>query len=80
MATKETRSLEQLRGMVEAEVRKHSTFNEVTPLTPHIHEPDQDGCNWDLEFWSGPKELVVAAKDAVTPAVRLMREKFWATK
>jgi hypothetical protein len=81
MATKrKNKTLEQLREMIEAEVRKYPDYVEVTPSRPYIHEPDEDGCNWDLTNWNGPAELVVLCKATITPAVRQMRAAYLATE
>lgn len=78
--TRQTKTLNDLRAMIEAEVRKYPDFAEVTPSSPYIHEPDESGCNWDLEHWSGPAELVVVCREAITPAVWQMRAAYLAVK
>ena len=71
-----TKSLDEIRTLVVAEVRKCPEFDNVTPQHPYWHKPDKEGCNWDLSIWSGPVETVRRAQAAITPAVQELRRRY----
>jgi len=71
-----SKSLDEIRSLIIDEVRRYPEFRDVTPQHPYWHEPDTDGCNWDLSIWQGPVEMVQRAKVAVTPAVQELRRKY----
>ena len=73
---KEMRTMSELRALIEAEVRKYPEFRAVTPQSPYLHEPDDNGSNWNLYYWSGPEPLVDKAKRCIAPALRELREHY----
>lgn len=73
---KEMRLMCELRSLIEAELRKHPEFDEVTPMAPYLHEPDDEGANWDSPYWTGPEPLVAEAKQRMAPAVRKLRQQY----
>lgn len=76
VSTPVTKSLDEIHALIVEEVRKNHDFDEVTPLRPHWHAIDQDGCNWDLSHWRGPAELAMLAREAIAPAVLEMRRMY----
>lgn len=73
---KETRTMSELRALVEAEVRKYPEFRDVAPQSPYLREPGDDGANWDLPYWSGPEPLVDRARRRIAPALRELRRHY----
>lgn len=70
---KEVKSLDELRDMVEALVRKNPEYAEVRPLSAYWHERDKDGCNWNVSHWRGPDVLVSAAANAIGADAQKLR-------
>lgn len=69
--------LEMLQELVQREIDEHEGFRgEVRALSPHWHETDADGCNWDVAFMAGNADLVASCRDAIAPAVRELRLRF----
>lgn len=60
---KTTKTSEEIRQLIITKLRENHDYDSVIPRHPYWHERDTEGCNWDLEKWSGdPKNTVEAKK------------------
>jgi hypothetical protein len=73
---KPQKTVEELHEIIVGLVRANTMFNDVTPHKPYWHEPDKDGCNWDLSMWAGPALLVEDAAEFIRNDVLALRMKY----
>lgn len=69
-------SIEQINALITAEMDKHEECRGVKIASAYVHEPDENGCNWDLNAWSGDRDDVRACRDCILDAVRGLRSKY----
>ncbi len=70
------KSADELHSLIVALVRRYSEYSSVIPNKPYWHERDSNGCNWDLNSWTGPREDVIAVVKKITEEVRYLRGKY----
>ncbi len=70
------KTAEELHELILGLVRQNPDFNEIEPHKPYWHEPDADGCNWDLTSWSGSGLLVSEAAHSIQDEMRALRMKY----
>jgi len=73
---KKQKTIEELHEIIVGLVRANPEFNNVTPHKPYWHEPDEDGCNWDLSSWSGSEILVLEAADFIRADLIELRTRY----
>jgi hypothetical protein len=67
------RTPEQIRDLIERVIRKDSFFDSVQTGALHLHEPDAQGCNWSIDDFSGPPEIVRECTEAISPLLHELR-------
>ena len=74
--SKIVKSAEELHELIVTLVRRYPEYALVTPGKPYWHERDTDGCNWNLNSWTGPAvDVSTVASDIETEVLRF-REKY----
>ncbi|KRB84810.1 hypothetical protein [Noviherbaspirillum sp. Root189] len=74
--TRQIVSIEQINALIAAEMEKHEECRDVKIASAYVHEPDADGCNWDLNSWSDDRDDVRVCRDRILDAVRGLRAKY----
>lgn len=74
--TKQVKTKEEIHELVIKQLRCNAEFDSITPFQPYIHEMDNEGCNWDIDKWSGNVEDVKSAKIYLQEFVTTLRNNF----
>lgn len=73
---KPPKTVDELHALIVALVRRYPEYSSVLPNRPYWHERDSDGCNWDLNSWTGPRDDVMAVAREIAEEVRYLRERY----
>lgn len=73
---KSIKKSEEIRQLIITKLRENHDYDSVTPRQPYWHERDTEGCNWDLEKWSGDSKIAVNAKKYLREFVVSLRGQF----
>lgn len=74
--SRELRSIEEINGMIRAEMRKHEACANVSLGSVYWHEPDETGCNWDASMARGDPDEVRPCRDCIIEAIRNLRAQY----
>ena len=70
------KSADELHELIVRLVRSYPEYALVTPGKPYWHERDTDGCNWNLNSWTGPAVYVATVASEIEAEVLRLRGKY----
>jgi hypothetical protein len=73
---RETVPIEQINALIQAEMQKSTECAGVQAYSAYWHEPDADGCNWDINTRQGDSKDVDSCRDSIQESVRALRAQY----